>query len=259
MSIDSYKKAASAYRGVVDKFSDSEYAPEALYVTAACYMYMSEMLAGAEQQKALDDMGSAYKELAEKYPQSEHAAKAFLSVGNDYYNQAAQPGLSPEEQTEIYKQSLDNYRKALQVPGIVNTTRMAVEAYIRETEEVLARGMYNLGASIIPVPDTDAQMVQAKANAPTAIPFFEEVIENFPDTDFADLSHVQLGMCYEYLEKYDDAEKSYGDLIAKYTDENGNSVSPFSQNVVQAVAFARQRKGKIMAYRLSIRAREQSQ
>ena len=116
-----------------------------------------------------------------------------------------------------------------------------------------------MGASIIPVPDTEVQRQQARANAPAAIPHFNEVIKNFPNTDYADLSYVQLGMCYEYLDQYDDAEKAYGALIAKYTDENGNRISPFSQNVVQAVAFATQRKGRIMAYRLSIRAREQSE
>ena len=116
-----------------------------------------------------------------------------------------------------------------------------------------------MGASIIPVPDTEAQRQQAKATAPDAIPHFNEVIQSFPNTDYADLSYVQLGMCYEYLEQYDDAGKSYGDLIAKYTDKNGNPISPFSQNVVQAVAFARQRKAKILAYQYSIKAREQSE
>ena len=259
LSIDAYKKAISAYRAVVDKFPESEYAPEALYVMSACYMYISEMLEGAEKQKVLDDMSATYKELAEKYPQSENAAKAFLSVGNDYYNQASQPDISPAKQTALYKKSLNNYRNALQVPGIEDKTRRAVEAYIRDTEELLARGIYNMGAAMIPVPSTDAEKRQAKENSPKAIPYFEEVIESFPETDYADLSYVQLGMCYEYLEKWEDSEKAYGDLINKYTDANGNAVSPFSQNVVQAVAFARQRKGKIMAYRLSIKARKQSE
>jgi hypothetical protein len=55
------------------------------------------------------------------------------------------------------------------------------------------------------------------------------------------------------------SEKAYGDLVAKYTDENGNPVAPFSQNVVQAVTFARQRIAKVLAYLLSIKAREQSE
>jgi hypothetical protein len=66
-------------------------------------------------------------------------------------------------------------------------------------------------------------------------------------------------MCYEYLDEWEDSEKAYGDLIKKYTDENGNPIAPFSQGVTQAIQFARRRKGDIMAYRLSIRAQEQSQ
>ncbi|MFC1717899.1 hypothetical protein ACFL6S_29835, partial [Candidatus Poribacteria bacterium] len=72
-------------------------------------------------------------------------------------------------------------------------------------------------------------------------------------------SLVQLGMCYEYLEDWESSEKSYGDLIKKYTDANGNRIAPFSQNVVQALEYALRRKGDIMAYRLSIRAAQQSE
>jgi tetratricopeptide (TPR) repeat protein len=148
---------------------------------------------------------------------------------------------------------------ALQIPGIEDKTRMAVDAYIRDTEELLAKDIYNLGAVLVPLPNTDEEMKKAREAAPNAIPYFNEVIEKFPKTDYADLSYVQLGMSYEYLEDWEKSEKAYGDLVAKYTDSNGNPIAPFSQNVVQALAFARQRKGKIMAYRLSIRAREQSE
>ncbi|MFC1718012.1 hypothetical protein ACFL6S_30405, partial [Candidatus Poribacteria bacterium] len=67
-------------------------------------------------------------------------------------------------------------------------------------------------------------------------------------------SLVQLGMCYEYLEDWESSEKSYTDLINKYTDENGNRIAPFSQNVVQALEYAVRRKGDIMAYRLQLLA-----
>jgi len=46
---------------------------------------------------------------------------------------------------DLYKKSLDNYRKALQVPGIESKTRMSVEAFLRETEELLAREVYSDG------------------------------------------------------------------------------------------------------------------
>jgi tetratricopeptide (TPR) repeat protein len=102
----------------------------------------------------------------------------------------------------------------------------------------------------------DSDIALKRANAPKAIPLFREIIEEFPDTDYADLSYVQLGMCYEYLERWEDAEKAYGELIARYTDQNGNAISPSSQNVVQAVQFAINRKPKITAYRLPIKAKQ---
>ena len=224
---------------------------------AASYTYISQASSeNAEKQNALDKMSSAYKELAEKYPQSEHAAKAFLSVGNDYYNQAADVSLSTEEKSVLYRESLNNYRQALQVPGIETKTRMSVEAFIKETEELLGKDIYNAGAGLVPF-DSDIKL--KRDNAPKAIPLFEEVINTLPDTDYADLSYVQLGLCYEYLEKWQEGLGAYGELIMKYTDENGNTISPFSENVVQALQFAKDRKAKIMAYLISIKAREESQ
>jgi hypothetical protein len=41
------------------------------------------------------------------------------------------------------------------------------------------------------------------------------------------------------LEQWDNAEKSYTRLIAKYTDKKGNAITPYSENVVQAVQFAK--------------------
>ena len=72
------------------------------------------------------------------------------------------------------------------------------------------------------------------------------MIEKFPNTDYADLSYAQLGLCYEYLEQWKEAAEAYGELIDKYTDENGNPVSPSSDSAAQAVRFARDRRRKIM-------------
>jgi tetratricopeptide (TPR) repeat protein len=165
-------------------------------------------------------------------------------------------GLSTGEKTDLYKRSLDNYKRALQVPGIEAKTRMTVENYIRETEEFLAGDTYNTGYALVLY---DMDEATKKANAPKAVPYFEEVINTLPNTDYADLSYVQLGLCYEYLEQWRKAEDAYGTLIKKYTDANGNPITPFSESVVQALQFARDRKGKIMAYRLSIELQEKQQ
>jgi len=256
-SEEGYGNAVEAYRELVDRFPNSEYAPESLYAMSASYSYIAQSAADpAAQNRALIGMSAAYKELSEKYPQSENAAKAFLSVGNDYYNQASAPDLPADQKTELYRKSLDSYKKALQVPGVDDKTKMTLQSYVRETEELLAKDTYSAGYGLVLF---DLAGEVKRENAPKAIPYFDIVIETFPDTDYADLSYVQLGLCYEYLEKWDESEKAYSDLLGKYTDENGNPIAPFSENVVQAVQFARERKGKIMAYRIAIRSREQSQ
>jgi len=252
-AIVAYEKAASAYRGLVDKFPGSEQAPESLYAMAACYTYIADASTGAKEKEYRAKALGAYRELSEKYPQSENAASAFLSVGNDYYNQASVSGLSTAEKTDLYKKSLDSYKRALQVPGVEAKTRMTVDAYVKETEELLAGDTYNAGYSLVLY---DMDLATKKANAPKAVPYFEEVVNTLPNTDYADLSYVQLGLCYEYLEDWKQAEDAYGTLIKKYTDANGNAITPFSESVVQAIQFAKDRKGKIMAYRLSIELQE---
>ena len=242
-SIEAYRRAISAYRKVADKYPGSEYAPEALYAMAASHAYIAQLLTDdSVKQKESDNAVAAYRELSEKYPQNEHAAEAFLSVGNDYYNRASIEDLAVEEKTNLYKLSRENYRQALQVHGIQEKTKATVEAYIRETEESLARDLYNAGAKLVPY---EASLETKGANAPKAIPYFKEVIETVPNTDHADLSYVQLGLCYEYLGQWQDAEKAYEGLIQKYTDENGNPISPFSDNIIQALRFARDRIQKI--------------
>ena len=88
----------------------------------------------------------------------------------------------------------------------------------RHKEALLAREIYSTGTALVPLPSNDTERQRNKENAPKAIPYFKDVIKRFPHTDYADLSYVQLGLCHEYLEHWDEAEKAYEALIRKYTD-----------------------------------------
>ncbi len=165
----------------------------------------------------------------------------------------SEPGVRYEQIyqiAEIAKQTGIEYI-GVGLAGLVSPTKRKITVPTampvrKKTVDSPAANKYNAGAGLVPF---DSDIALKRANAPKAIPIFKEVIEEFPDTDYADLSYVHLGLCYEYLERWEDAEKAYGELIARYTDQNGNAISPSSQNVVQAVRFARDRKSKI-AYRL---------
>ena len=116
---------------------------------------------------------------------------------------------------------------------------------------MLAREIYNTGSVLVPV---HADMEVKKANASKAIHHFEDVIKRFPNTDHADFSYVQLGLCYEYLEQWEDAEEAYETLIQEYTDESGKPISPYSENFIQALRFARDRLQKLQMRLLIARA-----
>jgi len=256
LSAEAYRKAIDAYRGVVSMFGNSEFAPEALYTMAASYAYLADALTDdAAKQREYDRMNAAYEELSQKYSKSKFAAIAFESVGNNYYNQAAAPGLAAKQKSDLYRQALKNYRMALQVPGVEADVQRKVEDYIKETEELLARDLWNAGYALVPPEGMATE--QKKVNAPKAVALFEELIRTYPNTDLADLSYVQLGACYEVMEQWEDAEKAYGRLVAKYTDAKGNPVIPFSETVVQALQYAKTRRGQIVVYINSLKASKQ--
>ncbi|MDQ1328859.1 MAG: Tetratricopeptide repeat protein, partial [Candidatus Poribacteria bacterium] len=250
---DAYRKAVSAYRGFVNNYPGNEYAPDALYAMASSYAYISDLLSDPRE---MNNMNNVYRELVDKYPKSKYAAVAFEAVGNDYYNQATAPGVAEKTQTDNFKQALKYYRQGLQVPNIENKTKQALEIYVRETESLLAQKPYSLALQLVPTEGTNPEL--KKQNAPKAIPILNNIISTYPDTDVADLSYVQLGLCYESLEQWDNAISAYGKLLKKYTDSKGNPIIPYSDNVVAAVEFAKGRRTSIMSFQASTRASKQS-
>ena len=252
-SADAYRKAIAAYRGLVDRFPGNEHVPEALYDIASSYAYISDLLSDPRE---MDNMNNTYKELADKFPRSKYAAVAFEAVGNNYYNQATSPGLNDKQETDLFKQALRYYRQGLQVPEIEPKTKQSLENYVKETEEILAQKPYQTALQLVPTEGTDP--AQKKQNAPRAIPILNEIISTYPNTDIADLSYVQLGLCYEALEQWDNAVNAYGKLLKKYTDSKGNPIVPYTDNVVSAVEFAKARRTQIMAFQASMRAAQQS-
>jgi len=250
---DAYRKAVAAYRGVVDRFPKSEYATDSLYGVASSQAYISDLLSDPRE---MDNMNNTYKELADKYPKSKYAAVAFEAVGNSYYNQASAPGLSEKQRADSFKQALKYYKQGLQAPEIEAKTKLSLENYIQETEGLLAQGPYQSALQLVPSEGTSPEV--KKQNAPRAITILNEVISTYPNTDIADLSYVQLGLCYEALEQWDNVVNAYGRLLKKYTDSKGNPVMPYSDNVVSAVEFARSRRNQIMAFQASLKASQQS-
>ncbi|HGJ66668.1 TPA: tetratricopeptide repeat protein, partial [bacterium] len=238
---EAYRKTISAYRGVVDRYPNSEYAPDALYGIASCHAFIAEQLS---DNRELDNMNKVYEELAQKYPKSKYAAVAFEAVGNSFYNQATAPNLTDAQKNDLFKKALDSYRKGLQVPGIEAKTKQSLEVYAKETEEILAQGPYSQALKLVPTAGTDPQT--AKLNAPKAIQMFNQIISQYPNTDIADLSIVQIGLSYEAMEQWEEAANAYARLLKKYTDSRGNPIIPFSDNVVSAVEFAKGRRTQIL-------------
>jgi tetratricopeptide (TPR) repeat protein len=238
---EAYRKAVTAYKLVATNFPSSDNAPDALYGAASSQAYISELLS---DNRELDNMNDTYKLLADKYPKSKYAAVAFEAVGNNYYNQATTAGVSEAQKNNLFKQALTYYKRGLQVPSIEQKTKDSLQGYIKETEELLARGPYQIALNLVPVEGTDIE--KKKVNAPRAIQILNDLIANYPNTDIADISIVQIGLCYEALEQWDNATNAYARLLKKYTDARGNPIIPYTDDVVSALAYAKGRRTQLL-------------
>jgi tetratricopeptide (TPR) repeat protein len=251
-----HRKAAKYFEYIIANFPDSHEYPEALkYRALLAFKTAKSRKDKGEFAVALDYL----LKFAEEFPESNYAPMALFRVAESYFAmgvwrsqkawESVDPNIKSDELLlagEAYSNAIMNYRKALQAYGVDNKTRMEMKNYIVETEKLIAINIYNIGAELVSL---RLPVELRKTNANEAIGYFKEILNKYPHTDYADLSRVQLGLCYEYLEEWEKAEKWYDSLIEKYTDDDGEIIKPFSEDIIRALEFSIERKNQLLFYR----------
>ena len=254
-----YLKAIDEYKKVYQNFPRSETAPEAVYAISTCYSYLAEVAKAdgdeAGSQKWLNELFDTNQVLADNYPTSPYAANAFVNLGNKFYNHgSAEPDIESSERMRLYTAAIERYTQAMEVPGISQDTKNDAGMYLRETQTALAFYEYQSAESVLNTARTaEIASGQLAAKANLAIAAYQSIIDKYPGTKYADLSHLQIADSYlliadanqgaEAKTQYEKAINAYDDLWTRY-----QATPPSDAQVSQAVKRAQQQIGIISGY-----------
>ena len=226
-------------------------AAESLAAVSTCYAALAknaeEREDQAEQEKWLDKVFEVNEILANNYSTSPFAAEAFLNIGNTYYNEGVLPDVKEEDRIRFYTMAIEQYEKALAVPGINADSKEQADVFLRDTKRALSADVYIQATSNFDRARVAAEDQQKEA-VEQAIAGFQDIIKTYPTTKYADLSLVQIGEAYMLLagendEYYNDALDSFDALWGKYAE-----VPPSDTQVNRALRYAQGKITEITEY-----------
>ena len=172
--------AAQKFLQAVDEYGrvrglnpQHEKAVESLNAITSCY---SSLATAAGDDTATKEKWNAKifeinEILAKNYPSTPYAAQAFINLGNDYFNQGSIADIDNAERIRLYDLAVEQYRRALKVPGIDASSKNTASGYLVETETALASSFYI---------QSDSNFAKAKVTRGDAQrPAIEKVIAEF--------------------------------------------------------------------------------
>ncbi len=226
-------------------------AAESLYAISTCAQHLSENAekeGDAEaRQHWYDRLFEANEILVAEYPNSQYTADALINIGNKYYNAGSEQGVAEAERISSYQRAIENYRKAIDTPGIGNESKSTAINYLNDTANALSFYEYEVATSLL----NEAKLARDDAQKPAieaAIDAYSQIIETYPTTKYADLGLVQIGEAYMVLADSDDAYFNdaldyFNQLWAKY-----EMTPPVDTKVNQALTYAISQIQTIQSY-----------
>ena len=243
-----FEKAIEEYEKVRQVNKNHKSAPESLYAISTCSQLLSEAAVEAgdteAEQRWYDRLFAANEALAAEYPESAYTADALINIGNKYFNAGSEEGIEQSERIRLYQQAIDHYQRAIDTPGIGADSKSTAQGYLNDTANALAYYEYDQANKLLnqgKLARGDAQKTQIEE----AIAAFQQIIEAYPTSTYADLGLVQIGEGYMVLADSDDvyfndALEYFNRLWAKYettppTDSKVNNALTYAQSQVQVI------------------------
>jgi outer membrane protein assembly factor BamD len=152
---------------------------------------------------------SHYQRLVEDYPSSPYALTARFGICDSYYQLSPRPQL---DQEYTYAGIAHCESVATNFPEAEEGKQAAT--YLNELRDKLAKKIYDAGEFYVRRRAYDAAVV-----------YFQDVVENFPGTDFAPMALLSLVETYQTLGYVEEAEVQRQRLLDEYPD------SPEAQEV----------------------------
>lgn len=189
-----YFEAKTQFRILTLSNSGSMIADKAQFYLAECHFNMKEYILSA----------SEYERLLKVYPSSEYTDDAKFKIGLSYYKLSPKSGLDQDytEQAIIHFQEfLEDYHSSDLAPE--------VEKYLQQARNKLAEKIY-----------LSADLYRKMGYYQASNIYFNKVIEEYYDTDFAALSLYWIADNNRSMHHYTQAFDIFDEFLQKYPDHD---------------------------------------
>jgi outer membrane protein assembly factor BamD (BamD/ComL family) len=235
-----YLEAIAAYEKVRKMHPRHELAAASLDKTAFCYALLaeSEEEQSGAAKKWTTEMFETSEALVQEYPNSPYAAEALIRLGDRFYDEASSASIKLSERIRRYKIAAEKYEQAMRVPDVDEEVKKLAQEARARTEAILASHLYAQASQNL----NQAKLTQGKTQKAViqgVVAEFQQIIETYTHTKYAELAHAQIGRAYMFLgirddEYYADALEAFSKLISKYPD-----APPVDAPLNDALAYAR--------------------
>ena len=245
---EQFEKAIVEYNKVRRVNKAHEKAPESLYAIATCYQFLSETAKDAgntDAEKAfLDKLFQTNETLVKEYNNSKFAGEAFINIGNKHYNAALDPELEATEQINLFRQAIENYKRALAAPGLSAESKNTAEGFLNETESFLAHNEYKYAITSL----GRAQRASKKSDIEEAIGLFRAITKDYSETKYGDLSYGKLGEAYTMLANKEENYYPYALYYFRFLPKKYATDRPDDSQVEDAINYCILKANEIQAY-----------
>ena len=245
---EQFGKAIVEYDKVRRVNRSHEKSPESLYAIATCYQFLSETAKDAGDAAAekayLDKLFETNEILVKEYKESKFAGEAFINIGNKHYNAALDPELEAAEQIELFRQAIENYKRALAAPGLSAESKNTAESFLNETESSLAHNEYTYAHALL----GKAQRAAKKSDIETAIELFKAITKNYSTTKYGDLSYGELGKAYTMLANKEENYFAHALYYFQLLPKKYATIEPTDSQVKDAINYCIGKMNEIQVY-----------
>ena len=213
-----FKQAEKDYKKVIQRYPQSPLREDATYNIAWCLMESVAIEEGGEQAVGVVE---AFKTYLDQYPKGRHVETAHYTLAEISFNQG-----ELERAYELFSQVLEKF------PASVAAEE--AQRVLPQLREALSFQQYT---SVMTVFER-AKEEESVALFRDAIRQFEEVWEEYPETQGGIGSKVNVGVCYQRLKEWESAVEAFDVVISE--GEKGNpQVTP------NVLGFVERRRGTI--------------
>ena len=192
-NLSEFDLVIGVYKDVLTAYPDAPFLDEATYNMAwAHYEAQNE-----------EEFISGLRRLLNGFPKSEFAPDARFTLGDHYFNK------------EQYQEALNEYQLVLRDHGDSKIAGEVPEV-LKNVREIIAYGEYEEAIAIFSVAlelDKEDKKAEALEKFREVVPMFVNLMEKYPGTEVQVGALSNLGVCYEFLNQWQDAVQTYDKVI----------------------------------------------